>query len=63
MRITITLPDDLEPHVRAAAAGNVSAWLSRAARHALLHQAGPAIAEYERTHADAAWLAEREQAA
>jgi hypothetical protein len=60
-RITIAVPDALAPHIKAAAGGNVSAWLSDLARDALLRQAGAAVAEYEASHADPAWDAERER--
>jgi post-segregation antitoxin (ccd killing protein) len=46
-RVTIVVPDELAERIRAAAGGNVSAWLVEVARDALLRQEAAAIAEFE----------------
>jgi hypothetical protein len=51
-RMTITVPDEVAEHIRAAAGGNVSAWFTRLAQRELLRQAGPYIAAYEAAHDD-----------
>lgn len=58
-RTTISLPDDLEPHIQRAAGGNVSAWLAGLAREKLMTDACAAIREYEALHDDPEWEAER----
>ncbi|UQI45943.1 type II toxin-antitoxin system CcdA family antitoxin [Streptomyces sp. HU2014] len=42
-RTTVTLPDDLLAHARAASGGNVSAYVERALRAQQLRDAAPAI--------------------
>ncbi|GAA1031438.1 hypothetical protein GCM10009557_26810 [Virgisporangium ochraceum] len=46
-RLTIVVPDDLAERIRAAAGGNVSAWLVEVARDALLRREAAAIAAFE----------------
>jgi hypothetical protein len=46
-RLTIAVPDELAERIRAAAGGNVSAWIVEVARDALLRQEAAAIAEFE----------------
>jgi post-segregation antitoxin (ccd killing protein) len=46
-RLTIAVPDELAERIRAAAGGNVSAWLADVARDALLRMEAAAIAEFE----------------
>ena len=45
-RLTIVVPDDLAERIRAAAGGNVSAWLVEVARDALLRREAAAIAAF-----------------
>jgi hypothetical protein len=58
-RLTIAVPDELAARIRAAAGGNVSAWLAEVARRSLLREEAAAAAAYDRATADAAWEAER----
>jgi hypothetical protein len=58
-RLTIAVPDELADRIRAAAGGNVSAWLADLARDALLREEAAAVAAFERDHADPAWDAQR----
>jgi hypothetical protein len=51
-RLTIAVPDELAARIRAAAGGNVSAWLVDVARDALLRQEAAAIAEFEALEAE-----------
>jgi post-segregation antitoxin (ccd killing protein) len=62
-RLTITVPDDLANLIRQAGGDNVSAWAARRLREALVREEAQAIAEYERTHRDPEWDAERESMA
>lgn len=64
-RLTIAVPDDLARMIKAAAGGNVSAWLADLARDALLRQEAAAVAAYEARHAaaDDDWNEERWAAA
>ena len=62
-RLTIAVPDDLAAQIRAAAGGNVSAWLTELARRQLLREDAEAAVAYDRTDVDPAWDAERESAA
>ncbi|MGA4844377.1 type II toxin-antitoxin system CcdA family antitoxin [Streptomyces sp. G45] len=43
MRTTVTLPDDLVAHARAASGGNLSAYVERALRAQQLRDAAPAV--------------------
>lgn len=54
-RTTVTLPDDLLAHVRAAApGGNLSAYIEHALRAQQLHDAAPAVRAWrERAACDA----------
>jgi hypothetical protein len=47
-RLTISVPDALAKRITAAAGGNVSGWMTKAARNALLA---------ETSNAEAAWYA------
>jgi hypothetical protein len=58
-RLTIAVPDELADQIRAAAGGNVSAWLVEVARRSLLREEAAAAVAYDRATADAAWEAER----
>jgi hypothetical protein len=61
-RLTIVVPDDLAERIRAAAGGNVSAWLVEVARDALLRREAAAIAAFEAQEAvrsDDGWDEER----
>ena len=60
-RLTIAVPDELAERIRAAAAGNVSAWFVDVARDALLRAEAAAIAEFEAREAvrDDGWDEER----
>nr|MDT0660877.1 hypothetical protein [Micromonospora sp. DSM 115978] len=60
-RLTIALPDDLASRIKQAGGDNVSAWIQRAARDALLREEVAAVAAFERTATDDGWAAEREQ--
>ena len=59
-RLTITVPDDLASLIRAAGGDNVSAWAARQLRDALLREEAKVVAEYEHSHSDPDWDAERE---
>jgi len=59
-RLTIAVPDELAAQIRAAAGGNVSAWLVEVARRALLKQEAAAVAAYDEATADPDWDSERE---
>ncbi|WP_411130373.1 type II toxin-antitoxin system CcdA family antitoxin [Streptomyces sp. x-19] len=53
-RTTVTLPDDLLAHARAAAGGNLSAYIEHALRAQQLRDAAPAVRAWrERTACDA----------
>lgn len=58
-RLTIAVPDELAERIRAAAGGNVSAWIVEVARDALLRQEAAAIAEFEAQQSDDGWDEER----
>jgi post-segregation antitoxin (ccd killing protein) len=61
-RLTIAVPDELAERIRAAAGGNVSAWLAEVARDALLRTEAAAIADFEAQEAarsDDGWDDER----
>ncbi|HEY3506982.1 MAG TPA: hypothetical protein VGN37_29850 [Actinocatenispora sp.] len=58
-RLTITVPDDLAGLIRQAGGDNVSAW-ARQLREALLRGEARIVVEYEGTHRDVDWDAERE---
>jgi hypothetical protein len=61
-RLTIVVPDDLAERIRAAAGGNVSAWIVEIARDALLRREAAAIAAFEAQEAvrsDDGWDEER----
>lgn len=60
-RVTIALPDDLAARIKEASGDNVSAWVQRAARDALLREEVAAVAAFERRNSDPDWDAEREQ--
>ncbi|MDG4792092.1 hypothetical protein O7626_40460 [Micromonospora sp. WMMD1102] len=60
-RMTIALPDDLADRIKAAGGDNVSAWMQRAARDALLREEVAAVSAFERRTSDPDWDAEREQ--
>jgi hypothetical protein len=62
-RLTITVPDDLAGMIRVAGGENVSAWAARQLREALVREEARVIVEYERTHGDPDWDAERESMA
>jgi hypothetical protein len=62
-RLTITVPDDLASLIREAGGENVSAWAARQLRDALVREEARMVAEYERTHGDPDWDAERESMA
>jgi hypothetical protein len=62
-RLTITVPDDLAGMIRVAGGENVSAWAARQLREALVREEARVIVEYERTHSDPDWDAERESMA
>jgi hypothetical protein len=62
-RLTITVPDDLASMIRQAGGDNVSGWATRQLREALMRDESRVIAEYEQTHSDPDWDAERESMA
>lgn len=59
-RLTIAVPDDLAGKIREAGGTNVSAWLAKAARDALLREEVTAVSAYEHANQDQAWDDERE---
>jgi hypothetical protein len=58
-RLTIAVPDDLAAKIKAAAGGNVSAWLADLARDALLRQEAAAVARFEAEQVDRTWDRDR----
>jgi len=62
-RLTIAVPDELAERIRAAAGGNVSAWIVEVARDALLRREAAAIAAFEAQQSDDGWDDERFAAA
>jgi hypothetical protein len=60
-RLTIAVPDDLADKIRAAAGGNVSAWLTELARRQLLREEAAAAVAYDHATADTEWDTERER--
>jgi hypothetical protein len=61
IRMTIAVPDDLADKIKKASGSNVSAWIQKVARDALLREETAAIVAYERTNDDPDWDAERER--
>jgi hypothetical protein len=53
-RLTLVVPDDLAGHIRTAAGGNISAWLTRLAQRELLARACEVAVAYDREHDDPA---------
>ena len=58
-RLTIAVPDQLAEQIKATAGGNVSAWLTKVAKEALLREEAAAIAAYEAERRDDDWERER----
>ncbi|GIJ51970.1 hypothetical protein Val02_88560 [Virgisporangium aliadipatigenens] len=58
-RLTIAVPDELADKIKAAAGGNVSAWIADLARDALLRQEAAAVARFEAEQADRTWDLDR----